>query len=82
MEALPPRLAKRTLSVAQYKLLSPMKNPNHISSRNAADIMEAASRIIRPGVENISSYGVHDVGHANAARAYNPGEIIGVQQRS
>ena len=82
MEALPPRLAKRTLSVAQYKLLSPMKNPNHISSRNAADIMEAASRIIRPGVENISSYGVHDVGLANAARAYNPGEIIVVQQRS
>ncbi|TKV90384.1 hypothetical protein SEVIR_9G025000v4 [Setaria viridis] len=82
MEALPPRLAKRTLSVAQYKLLSPMKNPNHISSRNAADIMEAASRIIRPGLENISSYRVHDVGHTNAARAYNPGEIIGVQQRS
>jgi hypothetical protein len=82
MEALPPRLAKRTLSVAQYKLLSPMKNPNHISSRNAADIMEAASRIIRPGVENISSYRVHDVGNTNAARAYNPGELIGVQQRS
>ncbi|CAL4945297.1 unnamed protein product [Urochloa decumbens] len=82
MEALPPRLAKRTLSVAQYKLLSPMKNLNHISSRNAADIMEAASRIIRPGVENLSSYRVHDFGHTNAARAYNPGEIIGVQQRS
>ncbi|CAN6297150.1 unnamed protein product [Urochloa humidicola] len=82
MEALPPRLAKRTLSVAQYKLLSPMKNLNHISSRNAADIMEAASRIMRPGVENISSYRVHDVGHTNAVRAYNPGEIIGVQQRS
>ncbi|CAN6286271.1 unnamed protein product [Urochloa humidicola] len=82
MEALPPRLAKRTLSVAQYKLLSPMKNLNHISSRNAADIMEAASRIIRPGVENMSSYRVHDFGHTNVARAYNPGEIIGVQQRS
>ncbi|CAL4928249.1 unnamed protein product [Urochloa decumbens] len=82
MEALPPRLAKRTLSVAQYKLLSPMKNLNHISSRNAADIMEAASRIIRPGVENISSYRVHDFGHTNVARAYNPGEIIGAQQRS
>lgn len=82
MEALPPRLAKRTLSVAQYKLLSPMKNPNHISGRNAADIMEAASRIIRPGVENISSYRVHDVGNTNAARAYSPGEIIGIQQRS
>ncbi|XP_062214055.1 uncharacterized protein LOC133915064 isoform X2 [Phragmites australis] len=82
MEALPPRYAKRALSVARYKLLSPMNNPNHISGRNAADIMEAASRIIRPGVENNSSYGVHDVGRSNAARAYNPREIIGVQQRS
>ncbi|PWZ20012.1 hypothetical protein Zm00014a_034380 [Zea mays] len=82
VEALPPRLAKRTVSVAQYKLLSPMKNPNNISSRNAADIMEAASRIIRPGVENISPYRVHDVGSAIAARAYNPGELIGAQQRS
>lgn len=82
IEALPPRFAKRALSVAQYKLLSPIKNPNHISSRNAADIMEAASRIIGPGVENISSYKVRDVGYANAVRAYNPKEIARVQQRS
>ncbi|KAL6636575.1 hypothetical protein ACP70R_024147 [Stipagrostis hirtigluma subsp. patula] len=82
MEALPSRYAKRTLSVAQYKLLSPVKNPNHISSRNAADIMEAASRIIGPGVENTSACRVHDVGHTNAVRTYNPREIIGVQQRS
>jgi hypothetical protein len=84
MERLPPRHAKRTLSVAQYKLLSPMKNSNPISSRNAADIMEAASRIIEPGFQNIIPYKVHDVGlgHTNAARAYNPRELIGVQQRS
>ncbi|TVU44275.1 hypothetical protein EJB05_03711 [Eragrostis curvula] len=82
MEALPPRYAKRTLSVAQYKLLSPMKNNNHMSSRNAADIMEAASRIIGSGVENISPYRVNDVGHTNAVRAYNTREIIGIQQRS
>ncbi|KAL6894401.1 hypothetical protein ACP4OV_008499 [Aristida adscensionis] len=82
MEALPPRYAKRTLPVAQYKLLSPVKNPNHIPSRNAADIMEAASRIIGSGVENTSSYRVHDVGNTNAMRTYNPREIIGVQQRS
>ncbi|GJN22775.1 hypothetical protein PR202_gb10371 [Eleusine coracana subsp. coracana] len=82
MEALPPRYAKRTLSVAQYKLLSPMKNSNPISSRNAADIMEAASRIIGHGVENIIPNRVQDVGHTNAVRAYNTREIIGVQQRS
>ncbi|GJM97158.1 hypothetical protein PR202_ga14063 [Eleusine coracana subsp. coracana] len=82
MEALPPRYAKRTLSVAQDKLLSPMKNSNPISSRNAADIMEAASRIIGHGVENIIPNRVQDVGHTNAVRAYNTREIIGVQQRS
>jgi hypothetical protein len=82
MEALPPRHAKRSLSVAQYKLLSPMKNSSPISSRNAADIMEAASRIIGPGVENIFPYKLNDVGHTNAVRAYNPREMIGVQQRS
>ncbi|TVU43921.1 hypothetical protein EJB05_03342 [Eragrostis curvula] len=82
MEALPPRYAKRTLSVAQYKLLSPMKNNTHLSSRNAADIMEAASRIIGSGVETISPYRVNDVGHTNAVRAYNTREIIGIQQRS
>jgi hypothetical protein len=82
MEALPPSHAKRALSVAQYKLLSPMKNSSPISSRNAADIMEAASRIIGPGAENIIPYKLHDVGHTNAVCAYNPREVIGVQQRS
>uniref|UniRef100_A0A0E0P3H5 DUF4378 domain-containing protein n=1 Tax=Oryza rufipogon TaxID=4529 RepID=A0A0E0P3H5_ORYRU len=80
MEALPPRFAKRTLSVAQNKL-SPMKNPNHISSRNAADIMEAASRIIGAGVEVISPYRVRDVGYANTVRVYSQREIAIVQQR-
>ncbi|KAF0912316.1 hypothetical protein E2562_013996 [Oryza meyeriana var. granulata] len=80
MEALPPRLAKRTLSVTQYKSY-PVKNPNHISSRNAADIMKAASRIIGPGVEDISSYRVRDVGYPNAVRAYSQREIAIVQQR-
>jgi hypothetical protein len=82
MEALPPRHAKRALSVAQYKLLSPMKNTSPTPSRNAADIMEAASRIIGPGVENIIPYKLHDVGHTNAVRAYNPREMIGVQKSS
>uniref|UniRef100_A0ACD6A2R3 Uncharacterized protein n=1 Tax=Avena sativa TaxID=4498 RepID=A0ACD6A2R3_AVESA len=82
MEALPPRFARRTLSVAQQKLFSPVKDPNHVSSRNAADIMEAASRIIGPGVENSTSYRVRDVGYSNDVRAFNPREIVRVQQMS
>ncbi|CAM0877603.1 unnamed protein product [Alopecurus aequalis] len=82
MEALPPRFARRTLSAAQQKLFSPVKNPNHVSSRNAADIMEAASRIIRPGVENSSSYRVRDAGYSNDVRAFSPREIVRVQQMS
>ncbi|KAG8098852.1 hypothetical protein GUJ93_ZPchr0013g36348 [Zizania palustris] len=80
LEAFPPRFARRTLSVPQYKL-SPMKNPNHISSRNAIDMMEAASRIIGPGVENISSGRVRDVGYANDVRVYSQRETAGVQQK-
>ncbi|KAI4986302.1 hypothetical protein ZWY2020_018932 [Hordeum vulgare] len=82
MEALPPRFAKRTSSVAQHKLFSPVKNPNHVSSRNAADIMEAASRIIGPGAENTSSYRVRDAGYSNDVRAFSPTEIVRVQQMS
>ncbi|KQJ83089.1 uncharacterized protein LOC100832303 [Brachypodium distachyon] len=82
MEALPPRFAKRAGSVAQHKLFSPVKNPNHISSRNAADIMEAASRIIGPGVENSSSYRVRDVGYSTDVRAFNPSGIVRAQQMS
>ncbi|KAG8061638.1 hypothetical protein GUJ93_ZPchr0003g17986 [Zizania palustris] len=82
MEALPPRFARRTLSVPQYKSY-PVKSPNHISTRNAADIMKAASRIIRPGVEDISSYRVHDDGYTNAVHVYSQREMIArVQQRT
>ncbi|XP_047089043.1 uncharacterized protein LOC124701028 [Lolium rigidum] len=82
MEALPSRFAKRTLSVAQHKLFSPVKNHNHVSTRNAADIMEAASRIIGPGVESTSSGRFRDVGYSNSARAFNTSEIVRVQQMS
>ncbi|VAI39478.1 unnamed protein product [Triticum turgidum subsp. durum] len=82
MEALPQRFAKRSLSGAQHKLFSPVKNPNHTSGRNAADIMEAASRIIGPGVESNSSYRARDVGYSNVVRAFNTSEIVRVQQMS
>uniref|UniRef100_A0A1D1ZJ62 Uncharacterized protein n=1 Tax=Anthurium amnicola TaxID=1678845 RepID=A0A1D1ZJ62_9ARAE len=47
-EALPPRSAK-SLPITRYKLLSPIKNPNFISGKNAAHILVAAAKILEPG---------------------------------
>ncbi|XP_078439097.1 uncharacterized protein LOC144709416 [Wolffia australiana] len=47
-EVLPPRTA-RSLAINQYKLLSPIKNPKYFSGKDAAHIMEAASKILVPG---------------------------------
>ncbi|KAK1317953.1 hypothetical protein QJS10_CPA05g00281 [Acorus calamus] len=49
-EALPPKSAK-SLPITHHKLLSPIKNPNGFTtSKNAAHIMEAAAKIIEPGL--------------------------------
>ncbi|CAL0302320.1 unnamed protein product [Lupinus luteus] len=54
-EMLPPKSAK-PIPVTHNKLLSPIKNPGFVSSRNAAHVMEASSKIIegspRPYVRN------------------------------
>ncbi|XP_019418937.1 PREDICTED: uncharacterized protein LOC109329669 isoform X2 [Lupinus angustifolius] len=47
-EVLPPRSAK-SIPVTHHKLLSPIKCPGFVPSKNAAYIMEAAARIIEPG---------------------------------
>ncbi|KAJ7980330.1 DUF4378 domain protein [Quillaja saponaria] len=47
-EILPPRSAK-SIPVTHHKLLSPIKTPGFIPTKNAAYIMEAAARIIEPG---------------------------------
>lgn len=46
-ETLPPRSAK-PISVTHNKLLSPIRNPGFVPSRNPAYVMEAASRMIEP----------------------------------
>ncbi|XP_010525281.1 PREDICTED: uncharacterized protein LOC104803105 [Tarenaya hassleriana] len=46
-EILPPRSAK-SIPITHHKLLSPIKSPAFIPSKNAAHIMEAAARIIEP----------------------------------
>ncbi|GJV69851.1 uncharacterized protein Tco_1485360, partial [Tanacetum coccineum] len=44
-EVLPPKLAK-SVPISHHRMLSPIKSPGYILTRNAASIMEAASRII------------------------------------
>ncbi|KAF3581599.1 hypothetical protein DY000_02032314 [Brassica cretica] len=46
-ETIPPRTAK-PISVTHSKLLSPIRNPGFVPSRNPACVMEAASRMIEP----------------------------------
>ncbi|KAK6913711.1 protein of unknown function DUF4378, partial [Dillenia turbinata] len=47
-EMLPPKSAK-TIPVTHHKLLSPIKSPGFIPSKDAAHIMEAAAKIIEQG---------------------------------
>ncbi|KAL7123784.1 hypothetical protein ABFS83_14G005600 [Erythranthe nasuta] len=47
-ENFPPKSAK-SISITHHKLLSPIKNTNFIPSKDAAQIMEAAARIIERG---------------------------------
>ncbi|KAG8096292.1 hypothetical protein GUJ93_ZPchr0013g36225 [Zizania palustris] len=47
IEALPPRSAK-SIPMSHHRLLSPIKNPGFSSARNAAQIMEAAAKILEP----------------------------------
>ncbi|KAK9147014.1 hypothetical protein Sjap_006917 [Stephania japonica] len=52
-ETLPPKSAK-SMPITHHKLLSPIKSPSFISAKDAADIMEAASRIIKPQTQGAS----------------------------
>lgn len=44
-EVLPPRSAK-SISITHHKLLSPIKNPGFVATKNASYIMEAGAKII------------------------------------
>ncbi|KAJ3703824.1 hypothetical protein LUZ61_007529 [Rhynchospora tenuis] len=57
-EMIPQKMGK-TIPVTRYKPLSPIKSSNFVSGRNAAQIMEVASRIIEP-VLNLASTPVYD----------------------
>ncbi|KAI3855551.1 hypothetical protein MKX03_006589 [Papaver bracteatum] len=47
-ETLPPKLAK-SIPITQHRHLSPIRNPEFISSKNVAHIIEEAAKIIEPG---------------------------------
>ena len=47
-EILPPKSAK-SIPITHHKLLSPIKSPGFVPTKNAAHIMEAAAKIIEPG---------------------------------
>lgn len=47
-ELVPPKSAK-SIPVTQHKLLSPIKSPGFIPTKNATYVMEAAAKIIEPG---------------------------------
>ena len=52
-KSLPPKAAK-TIPITHHKLLSPIKNPGFIPTKNAIHIMEAAAIIIEPGPQAIT----------------------------
>ncbi|CAD5166180.1 unnamed protein product [Musa acuminata subsp. malaccensis] len=53
-ETLPPRMAK-TIAITHHKLLSPVKNPGFISSKNASYIIEAAAKILESELHGAST---------------------------
>ncbi|XP_077218887.1 serine-rich adhesin for platelets-like protein [Tasmannia lanceolata] len=53
-ETLPPKSAKSHPITPHHKLLSPIKNPGYISAKNATHLMEAAAKILEPGLQSSS----------------------------
>lgn len=51
-EILPPKSAK-SIPITHHKLLSPVKNPGFVPTKNTAYIMEAASKMIQAGPQSI-----------------------------
>ncbi|XP_026665386.2 uncharacterized protein LOC103720044 [Phoenix dactylifera] len=81
-ETLPPRLAK-SLSIAHNKLLSPIKNPGFASATNAAQIMEAAARILEPGLQAGTRGKVSSLGSSSIPlKVRDPRESMAASRRT
>ncbi|KAK9672982.1 hypothetical protein RND81_12G138600 [Saponaria officinalis] len=63
-EMLPPRSAK-TIPITHHKLLSPIKSPIFVSSRDSVHIMEAAAKIIEPGPQTTSRAKISSTGSSS-----------------
>ncbi|KAF8392619.1 hypothetical protein HHK36_022967 [Tetracentron sinense] len=63
-EMLPPKSAK-SISITHHKLLSPIKSPGFTLSKNAAQIMEAAAKIIEPGPQTRTKAKMPSVGSSS-----------------
>ncbi|XP_058083295.1 uncharacterized protein LOC131231198 [Magnolia sinica] len=63
-ETLPLKSGK-SYPVTHHKLLSPIKNPGFMSAKNATDIMEAAAKIIEPGLQASAKGKLPSVGSAS-----------------
>ncbi|KAL9233429.1 hypothetical protein vseg_008433 [Gypsophila vaccaria] len=65
-EVLPPKSAK-PISITHHKLLSPIKSPGFVPSKDAAYIMEAAARIIDPSPELSSRTKISSLGSPSSS---------------
>lgn len=70
-EILPPKSAK-SIPITHHKLLSPIKSPAFIPSKNAAHIMEAAARIIDPGPSATTKSRMSLIGSSSAPLKFQP----------
>ncbi|XP_058076663.1 uncharacterized protein LOC131225201 [Magnolia sinica] len=84
-ETLPPKSVKSHL-ITHHKLLSPIKSPGFIPPKNAADIIEAAAKILEPGYQASAKSRFPSVGSSliatkvrdlkeNMATSYRPSKL-------
>lgn len=80
-EILPPKSAK-SIPITHHKLLSPIKSPAFIPSKNAAHIMEAAAKIIEPGPSATTKSRMSLIGSSSAPLKFQaPKEKIDIPQK-
>ncbi|KAH9612943.1 hypothetical protein KSS87_012477 [Heliosperma pusillum] len=81
-EVLPPKSTK-PISITHHKLLSPFKSPGFVPSKDAAYIMEAASRIIDPSPQPSGRTKISSVGSPSSSfRIQDLRERMDAAQRS
>ncbi|WOK94692.1 hypothetical protein Cni_G03397 [Canna indica] len=81
IETLPPRSPK-TISIVNDKLLSPVKNLGFISSKNAAHIIEVATKILESELHSRSMHGVQSLkSPMNPSKVHDSYAIIAIPKK-